>query len=425
MQLIVEQWLIETNLPQEAIIAFNEAVRCYKAGAYRAALLFSYLGWGLSLRIRILTAQCPAGISSSLWAGISVRLRNEDKWDNEVFECTQKLNPAPIFEVSDDLRRQVRYWRDRRNDCAHFKVNEIGSPYVETFWQFLRSNLPKFVPRGSQAALIEEILRFFDPNQTPPGSDIGPIVTLIASSIETPDLVGFFEEVVDRLTITVGAARLRRVSELTAFFEGILRLSNQQLTVPLTGYLVREYNLLLELLRSNPSRVLIWSGYGTLIRRLWRELLFEQGHQDLPVYTALLRNNLVPPPEISEANSWVVRRLNNDVPTPQDLPILLAAGFVDSFVEHAFGRRMIDDFDWGNRNALTARWYLEHFQITGAIARVICSVFHSSPYPYGARDALGNLFANNLAKRAELERAAAEVNVEVPQTILSEVRLDV
>ncbi len=228
MQLIIEQWLVEADLPQEATIAFNEAVRCYKAGAYRAALLFSYLGWGLSLRIRILTAHSPAGITPNLWAGIGARLRNEDKWDDEVFECTQRSTPAPIFEVSDDLRRQVRFWRDRRNDCAHFKVNEIGGSYVEAFWQFFRSNFPKFVPRGSQAALIEKILRFFDPNQTPPGSDINSIVALIASSIEASNLVIFFEEVVGGLTITVGAASLRRARDLSIFFEGILRLNNPQ-----------------------------------------------------------------------------------------------------------------------------------------------------------------------------------------------------
>jgi hypothetical protein len=423
MQLPIEQWLSEANLPQEATVAFSEAVRCFKAGAYRAALLFSYLGWGLSLRIRILTAQCPSGIAASLWAGIGQRLRNEDRWDDEVFECTQRMNPAPIFEVSEDLRRQVRFWRDRRNDCAHFKVNEIGSPYVESFWQFVRSNLPKFVPRGSQAALIEEILRFFDPNQTPPGSDIGPIVALIAPSIETSSLADFFREVVDNMTVTVGAMKLRRAVDLSKFFEGVLRLSNQQLTTPLAGYLAGEHGLLLNLLRSSPSRVLVWSDHSTLVRLLWRSLLFESGHQDLPVYAALLRNRLIPDAEISEANLWVVSRLNGDLPMPEDLPVLLASGFIRALGEYAFDQRKIDDFNWGNRNALTARWYLENFPITVSIARIICSVFHGPPFPYSARDALGSLFANDSAKRAELEHAAVEANIEVPSTILTEERI--
>jgi hypothetical protein len=50
MRLPIESWLPETQPLREVEVALREAITSYKAGAYRAALLFSYLGWGLALR---------------------------------------------------------------------------------------------------------------------------------------------------------------------------------------------------------------------------------------------------------------------------------------------------------------------------------------------------------------------------------------
>ncbi len=419
MRLPLEEWIAGTNLPDETQVAFAEAFRCFKAGAFRAALLFSYLGWGLALRNRILRAQCPAGFPESRWATIGEKLRNDDQWESQIFDCTQLTQPYPIFEVSESLRLQVRYWRDRRNDCAHSKANEIGSAYVESFWQFFRSNLPKFVPRGTMAAALEAVKNFFDPNRTPPGADIGPLVDLITESIEPAQAASFFQSVASEFQ----GAVLRRVDEPVTLFEGVLGSNAAGHIGVLRGYLASETSLLVPLLRRNPSRTLFWASDHELIRRLWRELLFDHGHQDLPVYAALLRNGLIPAAEIEEASAWVVGRLNGDVPGEQDLEALSQAGFAAQFACHAFEKRNLNKFAWGNPNATTIRWYLETFQITPEIASTICAVFSSPNFPYSVRDELGALFETNLDKRRELEAAAAQAEVAVPPSLLRSARV--
>jgi hypothetical protein len=414
MQLPLENWLVEAALPEEANVAFLEAARCYKSAAYRAALLFSYLGWGLTIRQRVLLAQCPSGIKETHWLGFGEKLRSDDRWESQVFDCTQMTQPASIFDVSEDLRQQVKFWRDRRNDCAHFKANEIAAPHVEAFWLFVRSNMTKFVPRGTKAALIEEIRTFFDANRTPPDSDVRPLAKQITQSIEPGQATVFFREMVEEF----GIGHLGSFSEPVKLFEGLFAV-NSPLGGSLSDYLATETWLLVPLLRQNPGRVLNWTANRELIRRLWRELLFTFGHQDLPVYAALLRNGLIPTSEIDEANKWIAAKLNGDIPTGGDLEVLLRSNFVSQFSRYAFDEFKIDEFAWGNRNAQTIRWYIETFPLTCDVAQIICRAFASPPFPYEVRDALGSLLETNEAKRQELESQAFKAGVSVPANILT------
>lgn len=48
----IETWIADTSLPDESLVAFDESVVAFKAGANRAALLCSYFAWGLALRER-------------------------------------------------------------------------------------------------------------------------------------------------------------------------------------------------------------------------------------------------------------------------------------------------------------------------------------------------------------------------------------
>ncbi|MFC7358629.1 hypothetical protein ACFQO1_13110, partial [Jejudonia soesokkakensis] len=56
MKLPMEKWLDEQDVSEQAKSTFQEAMICYKAGAYRAAYLFSYLFFMLVVRDRILQA---------------------------------------------------------------------------------------------------------------------------------------------------------------------------------------------------------------------------------------------------------------------------------------------------------------------------------------------------------------------------------
>src|SRR3954471_9209694 len=129
MKLRIENWIDNSNFSEDVNVLFTDAVTCYKAGANRASLLFSYLAFLTILKERIIGATKPNLYPQGEWDIIILKLQNEDLWEAIVFDATQqqeKIDQAtkqrtkdPIFNLNDNLRLQIKYWKDRRNDCAH------------------------------------------------------------------------------------------------------------------------------------------------------------------------------------------------------------------------------------------------------------------------------------------------------------------
>lgn len=321
-------------LPEETVVPFREAEICYRAGAYRAALLFSYIGWGLTLRSRLLRAACPAGLPLNKWEKDLAGLRCEDEWDKKVFDLTQQKSPAPVFLVSEDLRHQVRYWKDRRNDCAHFKTNEIDHSHVESFWNFIFSNIGKFVPNGSAAALLNEIILYFDRNVTPPNMPLDPIIERIPHCVERDKLTQFFEDLAEKLSSSSDTAHV---------FDAVIRVTNDSTVKVLRDFLIN-HKKLLSLFRKFPQHVILLEQNPESVRSLWRKHLFSSYQEDINVFAALLRANMIPQEEIAEANAEAVTKIQGNIPSPIDKQILDQYGFFAVFSERAFTDGLLDDF---------------------------------------------------------------------------------
>jgi hypothetical protein len=419
VKLPIEEWVDESALPEDVCVALREAVTCFKASGYRSALLFSYIAWNLAIRARVLSAQRPSLIPEDRWKQIADQLRDDDRWDAQAFDCTQMKSPAPIFPVSDDLRVQVRYWKDRRNDCAHFKLNQVSSSHVEAFWSFMQSNLGRFVPAGSEADLLQRLVRHFDPNYTAPGIEVSPLAAQVPLSVEKTRYPQFLAALVECFSYKLDKTTYIRTDELAQVFQALLGSSEALLVDAAVEVCAKEPLILVAILRRTPGLCLYWSKKPDLIRSLWRQLLFEEGHQDLPVFAGLLRNNLIPQDELAEANVWVSDRLRGDVPRPEDFPALSQAGFFDALKKFAFEDWQMNQFKWGNRNAAIVRWYVETFPLAETVATALCTVFSSPPYPFGVRDALQQLFSSDQKKLKEFQALAKSMGRTVPEDLLA------
>ena len=194
MKLPIENWLDSQQLDQEADSCFNESFICFKTGAYKAALLFSYLGFVGVLRTRILTALPPTGFNAAIWTSIQNNVRTAETWDKAIFDATQQQRPGQIFVISNDLRAQVSYWKDRRNDCAHSKPNKITAAHVESFYAFVESNLGKFAVNGSRPAVTTKIFNHYNPSLTSPNQSIAPLIQEITHAVPHAELQDFVGE---------------------------------------------------------------------------------------------------------------------------------------------------------------------------------------------------------------------------------------
>jgi hypothetical protein len=203
MKLKFEEWLESQKFSDSVHGLFKESIICYKSGAYKASVLFSYLGFLTILKERILNANKPALFPQGEWDYLIIRLQNEDSWESNVYDATQQKEKIDnsktktkdaIFSINESLRLQITYWKDRRNDCAHNKNNKISNSHVETFWSFLESNLSKITIEGGINSLLNKLRKHYDSTITPANKDVTPLIIEIESSINYIDLKVFWEQ---------------------------------------------------------------------------------------------------------------------------------------------------------------------------------------------------------------------------------------
>lgn len=418
MRLPVEDWVASQRISGDAGGLLDEAVTCFKAGAYRAALLMSYLGFQSILRDRMLSAPAPAGIPGGMWDSIQKRLRSDDEWDFAAFDATQQQKPAPIFPITEDLRAQIAYWKNRRNDCAHSKPGPIAAAHVEVFWIFARSHLPKLAVNGSVPALIEKVLRHYDRSFTAPGTDTTPLARELGQVVETRQLPNVLTEIEKALSQDLGAGfPLQRRAELFDYFECVLRCQAAPVSDALAAFLAADEDRGLGFLRAYPERVLLFAREPALLRRLWFSRLFESGHHDFALYVALLRNSLIPPADLIEAHVRVLDRLRGEVPTPEQVEVLDAANFFPAFENYAFEGGMLDKFKWGPANAQFIRWYVETRPLTDTVVRSICTWFSATYIAVAVRDELQSMFEGTPEKVAEFKAKMNALGIGPPTKI--------
>jgi hypothetical protein len=418
MRLPIETWIAKAALPEESLVAFNESVVAFKAGANRAALLFSYVGWGLALRYRLLnTLGPPTAMPQGQWDNCMRLLRDEDRWDTQVFDCTQMHSANAIFFVSEDIRHQVRYWKDRRNDCAHFKLNEINSAHVEAFWAFVRSNIGRFMPLGSEQSLIETILRHFNPNSTPPNADLRPVIDRIEQSMGVERLVPFLTDVRNALTTKVGSLTITRSNEYYVVLATCLEAGNRLAQAALE-LMLEDRLALVGVLRINPKAVGYLADRPDQVRQLWREDLFAKGHMDLSLYAALLRNDLIPDDQVSEAHDHVTAHIQGDIPLDTDVEVLDRSGFFGTLRAFAFEQMRLHQFGWGNANAPVIAWYIQHFDLDEVVVRSICTSLGATHHAFAVAKALRELLSCSPEKATELQAIATQIGLQVPASIL-------
>jgi hypothetical protein len=417
MKIGFQLWITEQHPSQEALECFEESFLCYRVGAYRAALLFSYVGFQTFLRERIIAAPAPAGITAARWNGIQGRVQNDDTWDQAVFDTTQQRAPAPIFLVTEDVRHQMMYWKNRRNDCAHSKDNIIEPAHVEGIWAFIRSNLQRFVVNGSRAVMLTRIADHFNPALTPPGLPPNDLVAAIPHSIAHAELPAFFGD----LSVAFDAARTpaevaanQENPNKLSFFDCCLRLGDPNVRGVGRSQIVAERRTLLPFLRAYPAHVPILEGNPPQVRRLWNEDIFTTGANDLPVLTSCLRNNLIPEGEVHECLSTLIRRGIPSAPNEVDDVTLDQRGFYQLLQQIAADEGLMDRFVWGNLSSNIIVHYLTRSPITVDMARAIYHTFDAPYNPRQLRERLNNLFATNAAKRDEylqIENTNADIGL--------------
>ncbi|MEY8757780.1 hypothetical protein AB9M93_25365 [Peribacillus frigoritolerans] len=421
MKLQFENWILSQEIPEEAKTLIEESIICYKSNAYRAALLFSYLCFQTIIKDRMLNAHKPDNIPEGMWEDILKKLRNDDTWDQTVFDNLQRQQPKDIFFLNDDIRNQITFWKNRRNDCAHSKNNIISASHVESFWSFLRSNLPKIMVNGSSEALLNKIKRHFDVSLTAPSTETSYIINEVPYAVEENQLNSFFSSVFEYFKENDGV--LWDINEnYNEFWDKLFILNNEIVSNQLVKFMKSEEELIMNFLRELPHRVNYFADDNSFIRNLWYSKIFAKGGilgDDLKLYCAILRNGLIEGEELIEAHKKIIWKYKNSIPDQEGFYILKESGFFKVFKDVALSTNLLGSFDWANRNKDIIAFYLEKFPIDEEIVRNITWTFKSSDYPWHLRKRLDSFLDENPEKKELFIKKLSELSIDPPSYLNS------
>lgn len=335
MKLRIENWIDNNNFSEDVNVLFTDAVTCYKARANRASLLFSYLAFLTILKERIIGGTKPNLFPQGEWDKIISKLQNEDLWEASAFDATQQQEKTdqttkertkdPIFNLNDNLRLQIKYWKDRRNDCAHYKDNIIDTFHIEAFWAFMESNMSKITIEGGMQSLINKIYKHFDPTITPPDKDISPLIQEIEFSVERSKLKHFWEVLLNNGECDFDLSKRKQelISKSLEVNKGFVNDSLIAI-VKANKYYLKDF------LSNHTDKILSFNFNEEEVRKFWKTQL-TSCNNILGLYTSFLRNGLIPQNEIAEANKTILIAIREYSPTINEHQILSGNGILDTF----------------------------------------------------------------------------------------------
>lgn len=427
MILPIEKWMTAQDFPVEVTNLLEEGFMCYKAGAYRAGLLFSYLGFEKIIKNRLLDARRPDNVPEGAWKSIQRDVINDAKWEETVFDSITGYANNPIFlqdnKKREEMNRHLSYWRDRRNDAAHAKENEINYAHVETFWTFMQSYLPKLVVRGSRVAILASIEKHFDTRYTPQNTNFSHIVQQINHSLYDDDLISFYEEVKEIIENIDPFYIIFNYENINKFWDELFKLG-EPFSTKLIVFFKEEKNFeaFNTFIKEYTHRIALFHEDKHFIHNLWHEKL-KEFNDPYKFILALLRNNLIENDNKKTAFQKLVSNLNDKTPNDQDYKTLIEKGYLTVFKDEVFGmyngafHSLLNLFKWGNYNISPVEHYLTNNKLDGQVVQSLVDVFQCKPYPGKLCTSLHDFFSHNEQIKQEFIEIAEELGITPPTSL--------
>jgi hypothetical protein len=423
MKLPFQTWLENGSYSENAKHLLRTAITCYKAEAYTASLLMSYLGFLVILKERLLQANKPALFPVYKWTGILTGIKNDDKWEEqlhtainmgELKDSTKKRTQDPVFAINDDLRNQIQYWKYRRNDCAHNKENPITIAHVEAFWTFLESNLSKITVEGGMATLINKLDKHYDPLFTPTSADVSPLVSEIKGAVYKGDLEEFWGQALSLFS------RFWDHEKVVDFVNKVMRLSDATITQSLLLHFKSQNRDILDsYINAFPSILLQLNLTSQDIRNFWKTKI---GRLDnaIGIYATMLRNNMIPDDELTEANERIARlfRYTNN---QDDHMILAAKGFGDVLYNNLFAGPPRNHFKYWrflNDHSDTITLYIQYYPLNDELMNLLFTEMNKTNWnAQFLANNLNELFKNDAHMKAIFNRRLTDLGLGIPHLL--------
>ena len=362
--------------------------------------MLSYIAFIQAVKDNLLKSDMPKGFNEPRWNACMSKLRQENTWDEQVISCIKCRDKPPYFELTDSLRDDVCYWRNRRNDCAHYKDSEITLSHVAAFWVFIMDNYNKFTPIGSLMQSVNDYKRHYNVSITPKGTSTEVIFKRLCLAIKTEDdLLLFLKETDSCMQYEEQAQLLHDL------------LMNERHKDKVISLLIGKLKQVKMYLALKPADVSVVLGNNPeMTRKFWYED-FQLFASCANVYVEMLRAKMIPQGEIKESLEMFLKheykRGAFNVDSPEYFNVLKENGLYDIFIEEYLSK----DFVCNNpsEKCYKTDFYISLIHRGGISDKLIKALSESikGTFPYTLENRLkGEIFKEKENKKQYLDSIA-------------------
>lgn len=422
-----EKWLKrnETNLCDDAVGLFMDAIRCYKNNINRPAYLLAYQGMLLTLRNKILAGKMPLGFVEIEWQKICKDISNDGTWDEKTFDRVVQQAKADgsksaILNMPEEVREQFNYWRRLRNVCAHYKEFDFKPAHVLTLFAFISSYLLRISVEGGASSLVTEFEDYCNPAKYSQSTPLTPLLEKISDMVSDRDM----EEFVGKIMHCVAKSYNRDYNEfLTSliFLDGEGNKRVRECTLNIIKSDIDKRNRFIE---ANPNLVSHILTTPVEVREYWkRYLIYSQYPQK--IIASLIDNGLIPKNELNELFGVVLENgyEHDGYPrelTDKEIETLNKSGYFECFFKSYFTERHIKH-NYSPINFKT-NFYIEHLfrtNITPTMVSMMVELLSELPYPYTLQKRIKEELWSKEEFKKTFEMVAHDNGISIPESFLS------
>lgn len=426
--MIVEdfQKFVENNrasFTDDEIGLFRDSVRCFHAGIFRPAYIMAYQSMMIYFRRLIQNEDMPAGFDAVKWKNMQVNLAKDKEWEEEVNNAIRKKANAkaappevPVLAMNDSLRLDFDYWRNRRNDSAHYKEYRINDSHVLSFYSFLTQYLLKISVEGGKATLLKEFKDACDVTKTSPKKSLQPLIDKILVMVSPEEMDDFFAEL-------DGVMGYRFTGRYENTLASIIKSGNEKLKEYVIKFVRSDKRFKAEFINDHPDIV------GYIVdkpesREFWMKYLARCRNR-VAILARMLMVGLIDPDEKDEAVRKVLEHSfnNNDgmgTVSEDEQLILNSNGFFDALKEEYFNG------DYTSKNVVLCGrekydffyGYIAHMPVNKELADMLVDIFSRPDYPY----VWSSIFKEHLleadaAYKAKFDKVVSENGITLPSCL--------
>lgn len=401
---------------------FKDSIRCFHAAIYRPAYIMAYQAMMVYFRRLIQAAKMPKGFDAIKWKTMQLNLAKDKEWEEEVNNAIRKqANPkatppeVPILVMTDALRKDFDFWRNRRNDCAHYKEYVINDSHVLAFYSFLSQYLMKISVEGGMNTLLNEFKDACDPTKTSPKASLQPLVDKILSMVNPDEMNDFFDYL-------EGVMGYRLSERYTCLLADIIKGGNEVLKAYVVNYVRSDKDTMNGLINKYPDLV----GHlveRTEVREYWMKHL-KKVRNRVAVLARMIMVGLIVKDEIEEAIKKVIDHSYSENEgmgevSEAELATLNTFGFFNALNEEYFNSNYTSKNakECGKLKYNFFYGYMAYLPIDKEWVAILAEIFSQVNYPTVWLDILKQNYLNNAEFKAKFEKVASDNAIKLPDCL--------